>query len=170
MPPPQVLPTKEKPQFATTADVLRFWVPPDHLANQLIDLDLSELVIPPPPPGAEQTPEPSSDSDVEMGESDQESYSDVDGWIDAMVQRGADEAVVLDALQCTSMLPEYAEQVLKHYAEGKGMPTNMRGAWTAEDDESLEGTDSRVMEKLYQKHGEDLVKYRLEYLTMAREE
>ncbi|KAJ5287453.1 hypothetical protein N7478_003139 [Penicillium angulare] len=111
-----------------------------------------------------------SSPEPEVEETDQESNIDVNDWIDAQLGRGNIElSLVLQALQCTSMNPEYAERVLEHCAAGKGIPTDMPGVWTPEDDRCLEAEDGRAVKMVYEKHGEDFFNARWEYLRLARD-
>ncbi|KAJ5727285.1 hypothetical protein N7493_005105 [Penicillium malachiteum] len=111
-------------------------------------------------------PELSSESEVE--ETDQED-TDMDTWIDSQLSRGIELAVVLEVLRCTSMIPQYAEPVLDGCVAGKGIPNDMPGVWTAEDDKNLNGTDGRAIQALIDKHGNDSVNTRWDYLSIARD-
>ncbi|KAJ5595105.1 uncharacterized protein N7459_001313 [Penicillium hispanicum] len=112
------------------------------------------------------SPEPEGDG-AEDGEDD---APDVDSWIDAQVARGrADESIVIAALRCTSMDPELAEAVLDHWHAENGIPEDMPGVWTAEDDQCLEGQDARGIKRVLRKHGEDALNSRWKYFRMARE-
>lgn len=65
------------------------------------------------------------------------------------------------------MDPDLADVVLDSLLAGHGMPTEMRGVWTAEDDECLEAQDSREIQRVIEKHG-DLLQDRWDYLNMTR--
>jgi telomeric repeat-binding factor 2-interacting protein 1 len=67
------------------------------------------------------------------------------------------------------MDPNLADKVLEYLVAGKGIPTDMRGVWTAEDDARLEGTDARAVDRIHEKHGRDLMVARWEYLEFQRE-
>lgn len=105
----------------------------------------------------------------EASEKDTEEMPDVDSWIDARLARGANESHVLDALRCTSMVPELADKVLGHISTGKGIPINMSGVWTAEDDQCLQAKDHSEVQRALSKHGAKAYKERWEYLRMARQ-
>ena len=112
------------------------------------------------------SPEP-EDDDEEHREDD---ASDIDSWIDAQVNSGrADESVAIAAIRCTSMDPKLAEAVLEQWNIENGIPENMPGAWTAEDDRCLEGEDARGIERVLTKHGQDGVNSRWKYFRNARE-
>lgn len=95
----------------------------------------------------------------------------IESWIDNRCREGkGDEAQIIEALRCTSMDPTLAVQVLDSIAAGNGIPADMRGVWTAEDDRSLEAQDTREIQRLMDKHGSVYLDYRWEYLNMARAE
>lgn len=94
---------------------------------------------------------------------------DVDTWIDERLSRGVDENHVFDALRCTSMVPDMADKVLKHLAAGNGIPDDVPGVWTADDDRCLQAEERANVERALTKHGAEFVKERWEYYRMARE-
>ncbi|KAJ5090014.1 hypothetical protein N7532_008698 [Penicillium argentinense] len=90
-------------------------------------------------------------------------------WIETQVSRGMDDALIDDALCCTSLNCKLAEKVLNLLASGHGIPDNIRGVWTAEDDKNLEGANEREIKQVYEKHGDAKCQQRWKYLSMARE-
>ncbi|RDW81163.1 putative transcription factor Rap1 [Aspergillus mulundensis] len=93
---------------------------------------------------------------------------DIDAWIDTRLRMGkGKEDQIIEALQCTSMDPGLADKVLDSLIAGKGIPTDMRGVWTAQDDRDVEAQDTRDIQRVIKKHG-DLFDYRWEYLNMTR--
>jgi hypothetical protein len=62
------------------------------------------------------------------------------------------------------MDPDIADKVLPFLKRGEGIPNNIRGVWTEEDDYCLQGCNARDIEELEEKHGKDCVLARLEYL------
>ncbi|KAJ6095756.1 hypothetical protein N7486_006502 [Penicillium sp. IBT 16267x] len=112
-------------------------------------------------------PEPEAEQDENEDEDDQEVHPDIDSWIDARLARGKVELpIILEVLQRTSMNPEYAERLLEQFAAGKGIPHDMPGVWTTEDDKCLQGGDQRDIERLFKKHGEELCEARFEFLRL----
>ncbi|RHZ62131.1 putative transcription factor Rap1 [Aspergillus thermomutatus] len=95
---------------------------------------------------------------------------DIDTWIDDRLRTGKadNEEQVIEALQCTSMDPRLADKVLEYLAAGKGIPENMPGVWTPEDDECVEVGNSRAVERVLKKHGSEAFEARWNYLSMAR--
>lgn len=67
------------------------------------------------------------------------------------------------------MEPHLADKVLSSLVSGKGIPTNKRGVWTAEDDECLQTGQSREIEKLIHKHGDDFMQKRGNYFKLLNE-
>ncbi|CAI7635077.1 unnamed protein product [Penicillium glandicola] len=94
---------------------------------------------------------------------------DVDTWIDQRLALGAKESHVFDALRCTSMVPEMADKVLKYLTAGKGIPDDMPGVWTAEDDSCLQAEEYSRVQRALTKHGAEAYKDRWEYFSMARQ-
>ncbi|EEH09508.1 conserved hypothetical protein [Histoplasma capsulatum G186AR] len=102
---------------------------------------------------------------------DQPSIERLDKWIASKTvgPKASTEQQVLEALACTTMDPDLADTVLEAMATGKGIPDNIRGVWTKEDDECLEASDSRGIEALIQKHGDELFNERFEYIMTRKE-
>jgi telomeric repeat-binding factor 2-interacting protein 1 len=98
-----------------------------------------------------------------------EETPDVDSWIDQRLARGANESHVFDALRCTSMVPEMADKVLKSLAAGEGIPNNIPGVWTAEDDRCLQAQEQKEVQRALSKHGAEAYGERWDYFRMARQ-
>lgn len=111
---------------------------------------------------ATPTPEP---------EEEEGSQPDIDDWIDDRVRSGRaqSDAQVIEALRYTSMDPSLADKVLGRLVAGKGIPDDMPGVWTSEDDKCLEGANARDIERVLEKHGTDYFNARWEYLGLARD-
>ncbi|KAI9799670.1 MAG: hypothetical protein M1825_004405 [Sarcosagium campestre] len=99
-----------------------------------------------------------------LNEQSPKESSELDDWIDEMVEKGYAEEEVLHALHCTSMDKRHAELVLTSLAAGTGVPKDIRGVWTPEDDEWLGGGDARLVMTVAQKHGKDALEARLSFL------
>ncbi|KAE8360655.1 TRF2-interacting telomeric protein/Rap1 C terminal domain-containing protein [Aspergillus caelatus] len=128
---------------------------PDHDPETAIDPLFLELPFLPssPDPEPEEPPE-----------------QDIDTWIDHRLQTGRaeNEEQIIEALRCTSMDPYLADKVLDYLTAGKGIPNNMPGVWTAEDDRCFEAKETRTIEQVLKKHGSDAFNSRWEYFGMAR--
>lgn len=100
----------------------------------------------------------------------EEPEQDIDEWIDECIQTGKaqNDKQVIEALRCASMDPSVADKALGYLVKGRGVPDDMPGVWTTEDDRALEGTNARAMERVMKKHGTDFVHARWEYLGLAR--
>ncbi|CAG8909619.1 unnamed protein product [Penicillium egyptiacum] len=105
----------------------------------------------------------------ETDDDDTSDAPDVDTWIDERLALGAKESHVFEALQCTSMVPEMADKVLKYLTAGKGIPDDMPGVWTAEDDSCLQAGEYSRVQRALTKHGSEAYKDRWEYFRMARQ-
>ncbi|KAI7360041.1 hypothetical protein KC354_g8987 [Hortaea werneckii] len=68
------------------------------------------------------------------------------------------------ALKCTSMRPNLAELVVLEGKAGRGLPDDIPGVWSEEEDRALEGGDARFLRRLEMKQGWDEVMARLEFL------
>lgn len=94
--------------------------------------------------------------------------ADLDAWIDARIAVGHTPSNVELALKSTSMDAELATAVLSHLRKGDGVPQEMRGVWTEEDDADLEATDARRLERLERKHGSKALGLRWEFLEVYK--
>jgi telomeric repeat-binding factor 2-interacting protein 1 len=123
--------------------------------NSLLELPFQ--LSPPPPP-------------QEGDENEKDCGQHVDNWISSCLKAGraTTEQHAIDALKCTTMDPDLAETVLAYLVAGKGIPIDMRGVWTAKDDEYMEGSDARDIQRMITKHGSELYNARWEYLEMQR--
>ncbi|KAI7535142.1 hypothetical protein KC331_g12183 [Hortaea werneckii] len=75
----------------------------------------------------------------------------------------ADSAAIA-ALKSTSMRPDLAELVVLEGKVGRGLPDDIPGVWSEEEDRALEGGDARLLRRLERKQGWDEVMARLEFL------
>jgi len=94
--------------------------------------------------------------------------ADLDAWIDARIAAGHTPSNVELALRSTSVDAELAAVVLEHLRKGEGLPKEMRGVWTEEDDADLEATDARRLGRVERKHGGDAVGLRWEFLGVYK--
>ncbi|KAJ9293916.1 hypothetical protein DTO271G3_7292 [Paecilomyces variotii] len=115
-------------------------------------------------------PSSPSEEEEETQERQEEVINEIDQWIKARVITGKaqNEEQVKEALRCTTMSPDLADVVLKYLVKGKGIPQNMRGVWTPEDDSRLQSSNAKEMERSIEKHGMELAKMRKKYLRMAQ--
>jgi hypothetical protein len=94
----------------------------------------------------------------------------MDPYIDTMVVRGFKEASVVAALKCTSMRPELVELVLLYEKLGKGLPKEVAGVWSEEEDKVLESGNARALRKLEEKHGWKEMEERMKFLEDWRDD
>ncbi|EEA28409.1 transcription factor Rap1, putative [Talaromyces marneffei ATCC 18224] len=91
----------------------------------------------------------------------------LEAWIQKRIDSGRNGDHILQALSCTSMNAELADQVLDLLTKGKGIPKDMPGVWTEEDDEALTGQDGRAMERVMKKHGSEIFDERWQFLEQS---
>ncbi|MCJ1245299.1 hypothetical protein MMC30_002503 [Trapelia coarctata] len=94
----------------------------------------------------------------------------LENWIDAQLKNGIDPDVLELALKSASNNPDLAEIVLDALRKGEGVPDDVWGIWTEEDDECLEAVDARRIDKVMEKHGRDALDVRYEFLRLFNEE
>ncbi|KAK2745113.1 hypothetical protein FQN57_004020 [Myotisia sp. PD_48] len=88
-------------------------------------------------------------------------------WVDSRLRDAnglLTETEVLRTLLCTSMNTVVADKALVYLMQGYPIPENMRGVWTDQDDEDFQGTDSRSVERIQQKHGQEYCDERFQFL------
>lgn len=117
-----------------------------------------------------EVPSPKSSSEPDDDEEPGEyNLPDVESWIDSQLARGvADESTIITVLHAATLDQELAGKVLERWDPDKGIPDDMPGIWTAEDDKCVESENARDIQRVLAKHG-DAVDSRLEYLNMTRE-
>lgn len=64
-----------------------------------------------------------------------------------------DEVLLLTAIDATCMDLALVPRVYHHLAQGRGLPPDLPGCWTPEDDRLLDGGDARAIELVERKHG-----------------
>ncbi|KAK3051712.1 hypothetical protein LTR09_007012 [Extremus antarcticus] len=92
-----------------------------------------------------------------------------DEYFQTMVVRGYKAESIIEALQRTSFRTELADFVLLEEKAGKGLPRDIAGVWSEEEDALAEGGVASALRKLEDKHTWFEVEERLRYLTEWRE-
>ncbi|KAF2726155.1 hypothetical protein K431DRAFT_280177 [Polychaeton citri CBS 116435] len=95
-------------------------------------------------------------------------------WIESMMGLKHKEATIIWALKRCSMRPELAELVLHYHKKGKGLPLDVPGIWSEEEDLILQGHDAKGLSWLEEKHGGsvggwDEMNDRMEFLDQLNE-
>lgn len=85
-------------------------------------------------------------------------------WIQMHFQRNIPSNLVTQALKSTTMDPILAKDVLDHLVQGRGIPSDVAGIWTEQDDKDLRGNDGRRIKRLTEKHGAQAFEKRWEFL------
>jgi TRF2-interacting telomeric protein/Rap1 - C terminal domain/Rap1 Myb domain len=131
-------------------------------ADADLDLDLDVEEEPPNnkerPATSPASPTPSTTSTLSL-----------DAWIALRTAEGQDATLLLEAAETTNMHKQLADLVYESLERGSGVPENMRGVWTKEDDELLMGTDARGIKRVQEKHGPRGVDERFECLGVWNE-
>lgn len=77
----------------------------------------------------------------------------IDDWLHFRTSAGQDPILLLTAAQATNMHKSLADTVYERLMAGEGLPEDVRGVWTQEDDEALLGGNARQVERVEGKHG-----------------
>jgi len=142
---------------------------PDTQALLTSKTQLPDLSVPEPSGGWDLSPASSSPPNLPPASPTQSQITaDLDAWIDARIAAGHTPSNVELALRSTSVDAELAAVVLEHLRKGEGLPKEMRGVWTEEDDADLEATDARRLGRVERKHGGDAVGLRWEFLGVYK--
>ncbi len=89
---------------------------------------------------------------------------DLDTWLQLRASEGKKKQHLLAAAEATNMHKKLADAVYESLERGRGVPRDVPGVWTKEDDELLMGTDARGVERVERKHGARSVAERWECL------
>lgn len=135
---------------------------------------IPDFSLPDPDGGWDVEDVPSSPQDIPGSPlpkniSQDEINARLDAWIDAHVAAGRPADDVILALERTSLDHRLADEVLEYMAMHKGrIPKNVRGVWTDSDDNDMDSTDARRIERLEEKHGSLITKLRWNYLEACQ--
>jgi hypothetical protein len=78
---------------------------------------------------------------------------DFDAFANELMEEGHSPEDIITAIHTTSANIPMVHTVLQSLKLGIGVPTIMRGIWTAQDDEDILGGDARKLERVEAKHG-----------------
>jgi len=128
-------------------------------------------------------------SNDDQSDLDDENNREIKEAINDYKSKGFSENIVKEALFRTSMcVGDDMLDVLNHLKRGYGVPSTMAGVWTSSDDDDLRFVDekmddptgrsdaaeqsliARMLKGLVDKHGEENVKLRREYLEACEDE
>lgn len=127
---------------------------------------------PPSTPGQRSSPPPPSTKAPKAPSPDPKKLrAGLDTWVEIQQTAGYPLGNLIAALKVTSNDLDLAKFVLKYMTrKGKGrIPSNEKGIWTEDDDEDLESTDARRIEKVEAKHGAAVCDVRLAFLHGYRQ-
>jgi TRF2-interacting telomeric protein/Rap1 - C terminal domain/Rap1 Myb domain/BRCT domain, a BRCA1 C-terminus domain len=91
---------------------------------------------------------------------------DLDAWISQRAREGRDQDLLIAAAEATNMHMKLADVVYASLERGNGIPRDLKGVWTEEDDELLMGTDARGVKRVLEKHGQRSMDERFECLEV----
>jgi TRF2-interacting telomeric protein/Rap1 - C terminal domain/Rap1 Myb domain len=91
--------------------------------------------------------------------------AEIDAYVDAQLAAhpDLDEEFLLMAVDATCMEPTLIPTVYESISVGKGIPDDIRGVWTEDDDEGLEGGDPAGVRRVEEKHGRMWVERRWDW-------
>ena len=129
-----------------------------------------DALLPPPPSSPPLQASPNAGEDIadartpEVLMDEEEMIANLEKWIDGQIESGYDIETIELALKSTSNELDLADIVLNDMKEYGELPTHVRGIWTEEDDEYLEAVDARKINAMIEKHGQEGVDRRYEFL------
>lgn len=120
--------------------------------------------------GMPEIPQFSSESGSVAGDFD---ALDEDAMDDAELQTyiviktadGCDERMIVRALERTSMRKSLADMVLDALLTGEDVPQGCQGIWSEQDDQDLQGSNSRILQRLDKIHSAGEVRARMAWLA-----
>ena len=100
---------------------------------------------------------------------EEEANMELQKWAEERIAAGVPLEDIEIALKSTSNNLDLAEVVLESLAQQAGVPQNMMGVWTEEDDADVVAVDARKIARLHHKHGEDAFDRRFNFLEIYNE-
>jgi len=156
-PPIEILETQQGPQPEDTQKLLTG-------QTQIPDFSVPE------PDGGWDALIPSSPTLPEFTQPAAERTATKDGstaigaWMDKRISSGIAPNHITVALKCTCMDVILAKVVLESLVAAKGVPKEIPGVWTEQDDEDLRANDSRRIKRVQDKHGTERFSERWTFL------
>ena len=142
------------------------------------DEDWGSLIHPPssPPPlpasvSSQDPPENGATiGDAEVEVLDEEAANlELQKWAEERMAANVPVEDIEIALRSTSNNLDLADVVLESLAQHAGIPQEMMGVWTEEDDADVVAADARKIARLHRKHGEDAFDRRFTFLEIYNE-
>jgi len=91
---------------------------------------------------------------------------EIDVYVKDHLQLGYTHKHIIDALRCTTLDFRLASIAVAALAETGALPRNVRGIWTAEDDEVLLSSDAKSVQRLETFHGKGRFNARMDALAV----
>jgi hypothetical protein len=134
-------------------------VEPGHIEAEIdaVKTDFS-VPSPPPPPSVQPlgSPQPNTSTPISLSQ-----------WLTSRTTNKITRQQVSRILMSTSMDATLADVVLGYVKRAKEVPA-LKGVWSEDDDRDLQGTDTRALSRLLEKHGDERVNARFEFLEKWR--
>ncbi|KAF2416704.1 hypothetical protein EJ08DRAFT_574196, partial [Tothia fuscella] len=123
------------------------------------ETQVHDFDIPEPEEGFAEDSEEEDDDEIDPQEQhdqdllDQQLQLEADAGLEEYIAKGYSEQDVITACEATSGNRDLIELVLKSLRNGRGVPKDVRGVWSEEDDAHLQGSDARMIKRVEGKHG-----------------
>lgn len=105
-----------------------------------------------------------------QSQTDSQKDQELIAFIDRHVGLGYRLEIVIEALESTSMTTGNAAIVMEALTSGTGIPDNIQGVWTNEDDAALDDVESEEFERVANKHGAKNLAQRQKFFFLKSEE
>jgi hypothetical protein len=112
---------------------------------------------------------PHEDSSTQS-QTDSQKDKELIAFIDRHVGLGYPQHVVIEALESTTMTTGNAAIVMEALTSSSGIPDNIQGVWTTEDDAALEDVESDEFERVAMKHGARNLAQRQKFFSLRAAE
>jgi hypothetical protein len=140
------------------------------------DTQMPDLTLPPiseaydgaNPPSSPPIPSSNAAGD-DLDEDDEGLMIALNAWVDSQCAAGRTLDLVGSALYHASNDPVLAEIAIEALEQRGEVPTDVKGLWTEQDDEAVEGGNARLIRKMESKHGWNAVQDRFVFLRDWRE-
>jgi hypothetical protein len=161
--------------LAMEPDTQDFDFPLDDAGNDIYG-DESEVETPPIPSPSfkpngqnrsrDPTPRDTLHEELNMHENSStqsQTLNTVSAYVDGYMALGYEHEIIVQALRACSLQTGNAKEVMDALRLGAGIPEDIQGVWTAEDDRSLNDEDGPGFERILIKHGEEFISIRRKF-------
>lgn len=131
------------------------------------DSQTPDLSFPPSFGETDETQQEKNEMRKHSTHTDTEEPLDAEGlasFLTEMTKLGYRNESIKKALHCTSLNEPLARETIEYIELGSGVPKNMKGVWTEEDEQDYLGGDARRMKRVTEKHGWKACELRVDFL------